>query len=219
MSEMTSAGDQQPLTTTFNDAAAKNAEAGEAGPSVAETTNTNSDQAQPTESARAGVDQQPDIPGTGTPAGADIAPQFNQAAADRRLTTQFNDAAADQRLTPKFNEAAGRQDGNRGKSGSPERITTEPTPDEAGQSTTFPAAHSETIVSPAPDGGQATKNEVDDNDRGELAGDATNPESGDTQLSPEMHQALEEFAENKADVTTASVGRTNTPRKNNGPRP
>ena len=255
MSDTTTGGDQGSLTTTFN-AAAKNVETGEAGPSVAEPISTNGEQAQPTESAPGGGDQQPAIPGTGTPAGADIAPQFNEAAGDQRLTPKFNEAAGDQRLTPKFNEAAGDQrltpkfnkaagdqrltpkfneaagktDGSGKKGDGTEPLTAELGPMPDGQ----PQSPTETIASPALDATQATRteaDEADDNGSTELAGDGTNPASGDAEMSPEMHKALEEFVENKADVTTAtsgispspgqeaSVGRANTPRKKSGLTP
>jgi hypothetical protein len=74
--------DQPPSPPTSNDATAKNAEAGEAGPAVAEVSQTKagagsdgagispSDQAQSVKTAQ-GADRQADIPGTGTPAHAD----------------------------------------------------------------------------------------------------------------------------------------------------
>lgn len=64
MSEMTGAGDQQSLSTTFNDAAAKNTETGEIGPSVAEA-NGDQQSAAPAFNAAAGADR------AGSPASAD----------------------------------------------------------------------------------------------------------------------------------------------------
>lgn len=180
MSDMTNGGDQGSLTPTFN-AAAKNVETGEAGPSVVEPTSTNGDQAQLTESAPGGGDQKPAIPGTGTPAGADIAPQFNEAAGDQR--------------GPKPSEATGEQGGDKEKGTGQTGLTNDP---------------SRTDVPVGKDATQATEAGTDETEATEGSGSAKPATGGTDSASGGANAGIEEDSLEEGDQESAITGTAGT---------